>query len=66
MVDRKQPKGAPAKSSRDAAKREVEGQYARTDKGRRNSGIASADPRVLSGKEDGDATWPLNQGNDHG
>ncbi len=41
--------------------RDADGQYARTDKGRTNDGVASADPRALSGDESGDATWPLKQ-----
>jgi hypothetical protein len=30
-------------------------------KGGSNDGVSSADPRVLSGKEDGDATFPIKQ-----
>lgn len=66
MVNQKQAKGGHANPSRGRGEAEAVGQYAKTDKGRTNSGIASADPRVLSGKKDGDATWPLKRGNDRG
>lgn len=65
MVNQKQPQNVSTGGPRGATKREMKGPYARTDKGRKNSGVVSADPRVLSGKEDGDATWPLKQGDDH-
>ena len=40
----------------DAEPQEVRGRH-----GRRNSGVSSAEPRVISGKGDGDATFPLEQ-----
>jgi hypothetical protein len=43
-----------AKSSPQA---DAKGQYARTRHGSTNDGMASANPRVLSGKSDGDATF---------
>ena len=48
------------------AEQDARVQFARTEKGNKNKGVSSADPRVLSGKESGDATWPLKQGKDHG
>ncbi len=48
-----------ARPEQDAA-----GQFARSHKGHDNSGVTSADPRVLSGKASGDATWPLKQGDE--
>lgn len=41
------------KTPRDDAK----GQFARTRHGAKNDGVSSANPRVLSGKRDGDATF---------
>jgi hypothetical protein len=38
-------------------KADAKGQYARTRHGSANDGVASANPRVLSGKSDGDATF---------
>lgn len=38
---------------------DAEGQYAPIQSGRDNDGTASANPRVLSGKNDGDATFPV-------
>jgi hypothetical protein len=43
-------------------KGDAKGQGVRTKHGATNDGVSSADPRALSGKEDGDATWPLEQG----
>jgi hypothetical protein len=42
--------------------REIQGQFARSKADRANDGTVSAEPRVLSGDEDGDATFPLKQG----
>ena len=39
------------------AKGQSEGQH----EGGRNDGVASADPRAISGKKSGDATFPLKQ-----
>jgi hypothetical protein len=43
-------------------KGDAKGQGVRTNHGASNDGVSSADPRVISGKKDGDATWPLKQG----
>ena len=40
---------------------DARGQFARSKAGAKNDGVSSADPRVLSGKENGDATFPLKQ-----
>jgi len=42
-------------------KGDAKGQGVRTKHGATNDGVSSADPRVISGNEDGDATWPLDQ-----
>ncbi len=34
-------------------------QFVRTREGAENNGVSSADPRVISGKEDGDATFSV-------
>jgi hypothetical protein len=39
--------------------KEISGQFAKGKRHSDNNGVASADPRVFSGKEEGDATWPL-------
>jgi len=39
---------------------DAKGQYAHTRHGSTNNGMASANPRVLSGKSDGDATFKNN------
>jgi hypothetical protein len=41
--------------------RDAQGQYAKAKKGRDNNGIISAEPRVVTKDEGGDATWPLKQ-----
>ncbi len=40
---------------------DAKGQYARTRHGASNDGVTSAEPRVFSGEDSGDATWPLQQ-----
>jgi hypothetical protein len=40
---------------------DARGQFAKSKAGANNDGVSSADPRVLSGKENGDATFPLKQ-----
>lgn len=42
-------------------KKDAKGQFARSKANRSNSGVSSADPRVISGKKSGDATFPLKQ-----
>lgn len=44
-----------------AQEKDAKGQFDRCKQGGTNDGVASADPRVLSGRDDGDATWPLKQ-----
>jgi hypothetical protein len=41
--------------------RDAEGQFAKAQNGRDNNGISSAAPRVVTGDEGGDATWPVKQ-----
>ncbi|WP_181180153.1 hypothetical protein [Mesorhizobium sp. B2-1-3A] len=40
---------------------DASGQYAKSEADASNDGVSSADPRVLSGKKSGDATFPLKQ-----
>lgn len=40
---------------------DAKGQSEGKHKGGSNDGTSSADPRVISGKDDGDATFPLKQ-----
>lgn len=40
---------------------DAKGQSEKNHKGGTNNGVSSAEPRVLSGDEGGDATFPLNQ-----
>ena len=40
---------------------DAKGQSEGKHKGGSNDGVSSADPKVISGKKDGDATWPLEQ-----
>jgi hypothetical protein len=40
---------------------DAKGQSETKHKGGSNDGTSSADPRVVSGREDGDATFPLEQ-----
>jgi hypothetical protein len=46
-------------SSRKSPEADARGQSEDNHKGGTNQGISSANPRVLSGKENGDATFPL-------
>lgn len=50
-------RGRPAKGP----EKDAQGQSESNHKGGSNDGVSSADPRVISGKEDGDATFPLDQ-----
>lgn len=38
-------------------KKDARGQFARSEQGAENDGVLSANPRVVSGKSDGDATF---------
>ena len=40
---------------------DAKGQYAKSRADGTNDGVSSADPRVISGKKSGDATFPLKQ-----
>lgn len=60
----------PAEGARDTVERELqrqeperdaEGQSETSHKGGSNDGASSAGPRVVSGEESGDATFPLDQ-----
>lgn len=46
-------------SSRKSPEADARGQSEDNHKGGTNHGVSSANPRVLSGKENGDATFPL-------
>ncbi|TGQ50714.1 hypothetical protein EN836_27915 [Mesorhizobium sp. M1C.F.Ca.ET.193.01.1.1] len=48
----------PSKSGR-APECDAEAQFEKRHKGAKNDGVVSADPRVISGKKDGDATFPI-------
>ncbi len=43
-------------------RKETAGQFVGTQHGGENNGMASAEPRVISKHEGGDATFPLHQG----
>ena len=43
-------------------KNDARGQFTNTQHGGGNDGVASASPRVLSDKDDGDATFPVKKG----
>lgn len=45
------------KSTNADPKQDAKGQFVQSRKGSRNDGVSSANPRVLSGKADGDATF---------
>ncbi|KAA0970786.1 hypothetical protein FPY71_09935 [Aureimonas fodinaquatilis] len=45
--------------TRKGPKDDAEGQFVGTQHGGDNDGVISADPRVISGKKDGDATFPI-------
>jgi hypothetical protein len=45
------------KASQSGPKNDAKGQFVKTRHGADNDGVLSANPRVLSGKKDGDATF---------
>lgn len=45
------------KASQSGPEKDAKGQFVRTRHGADNDGVLSANPRVLSGKKDGDATF---------
>ncbi|MCX8282464.1 hypothetical protein OSJ77_19930 [Phyllobacterium sp. 0TCS1.6C] len=45
------------KSNKPDPKNDAKAQFTKTQHGGDNDGVSSANPRVLSGKEDGDATF---------
>jgi hypothetical protein len=51
------PKNKPNKPSN--PKKDAKGQFASSKADGSNSGVSSADPRVISGKKSGDATFPV-------
>ena len=55
MTDSKQPAGK-------GPKNDAKGQFVGTQHGGSNDGVTSANPRVLSGKKDGEATFPIKKG----
>ncbi|ESW89151.1 hypothetical protein X773_03175 [Mesorhizobium sp. LSJC285A00] len=46
-------------SKRTTPEQDAKGQSEKDHKGGGSDGVASADPRVISGKKDGDATFPV-------
>ena len=46
-------------TGKEDVERDAEGQFVRSRHGGGNDGMASANPRPLSGKKDGDATFPV-------
>ena len=52
-------KSAGVISKKSDPEKDAEGQSERNHQGGSNSGVASANPRVLSGQKDGDATFPM-------
>lgn len=46
-------------SSRKSPEADARGQSEKNHEGGKNDGVSSANPRILSGKDDGDATFPL-------
>jgi len=73
-AERSRPDEDPAEGSRDVVENELarrqrpekdaEGQFAEGKRRSDNSGVSSADPRVISGKENGDATFPITEKKD--
>jgi hypothetical protein len=58
------PRGADLRKSRDTKQKgspqsDAAPQFVRSRKGASNNGMASANPRVISGDEGGDATFPV-------
>jgi hypothetical protein len=53
------PENKAGKNSKPAVERDAKGQFVRTEHGKSNDGVSGANPRVLSGNEDGDSTFPL-------
>jgi hypothetical protein len=45
------------KAKNNSPESDARGQFAKTQHGGKNDGVISANPRVLSGKKDGDATF---------
>jgi hypothetical protein len=73
VAEDKHPEQDPAEGSREVVdknldrakkgpKSDAEGQFAATQHGGDNDGTVSANPRVISGDEDGDATFPVKKG----
>ncbi|MHC1548375.1 hypothetical protein [Phyllobacterium sp. K27] len=48
------------KTDKNDPEKDAKGQFVKTQHGGRNDGIVSANPRILSDKEDGDATFKSN------
>lgn len=47
------------RSSRKSPEADARGQSEKNHEGGKNDGVSSANPRIFSGKGDGDATFPL-------
>ncbi|UVK57369.1 hypothetical protein DBIPINDM_008307 (plasmid) [Mesorhizobium sp. AR02] len=60
MTDKSDNKDADERSGK-KPEADARGQSEKRHKGGKNDGVASANPRVLSGEDDGDATFPLNR-----
>ena len=56
MSDKSNPGQSGGKTNPEA---DAKGQSEKNHKGGSNDGVSSANPRVLSGNDDGDATFPL-------
>lgn len=54
------PKDNPSQSSN--PEKDAKGQFASSKADGSNNGVSSADPRVISGKKSGDATFPVKHG----
>lgn len=62
MSNERNSQGQQRRGSKPSPEADAEGQSEQNHKGGSNDGIASANPRVLSGETDGDATFPVKNG----
>ncbi|MFK0692829.1 hypothetical protein ACFX5Q_32465 [Mesorhizobium sp. IMUNJ 23033] len=59
MADKTPAIRTPIRTTKGSPEADAKGQSEKNHKGGTNDGVSSANPRVLSGNEDGDATFPL-------
>ena len=59
MADKTPAIRTPIRTIKSSPEADAKGQSENNYKGGTNDGVSSANPRVLSGKDDGDATFPL-------